>query len=203
MQLRTGSPLFSPLGRRIFPRPSSLLPVHTIAVSTAAATMASSASSSSYQPVLTVDSINPHVPKVEYAVRGELSNRANDYANILAEGKGKEKNLAFPSVVSANIGNPQQQPFLAQKPITFWRQVAALTEYPALLESKDLPQDLFPKDVQERARHILDDVGSVGAYSHSKGAASIRKHVAKFIEGEEENGLAIISAFSFTGKLLI
>lgn len=43
----------------------------------------------------------------------------------------------------------------------------------------------FPKDVQERAKAILDDVGSVGAYSHSKGAASIRQHVKEFIEARD------------------
>jgi alanine transaminase len=90
------------------------------------ASSSSSASGSSYKPVLTRESINPHVLNVEYAVRGELSNRANKYADLIAEDKGKD--LAFPSVVTANIGNPQQQPFLAQKPLTFWRQVSARTE---------------------------------------------------------------------------
>ncbi|PWN36747.1 putative alt1-alanine aminotransferase [Meira miltonrushii] len=135
-------------------------------------------SSSSYKKVLTLDSINQNVRNVEYAVRGEISNRANAYSNQLAEKKGK---LPFDSVVSANIGNPQQQPHLAQKPLTFWRQVAALTEYPDLIESQEANK-LFPQDAKDRAKHILEDVGSVGAYSHSKGAQSIRKHVAQFIE---------------------
>lgn len=140
-----------------------------------------SSSSSSYQKVLTKSSINPHVLNVEYAVRGALSNKANDYAGIIAEGKQKEKGLPFDSVVTANIGNPQQQPFLAQKPLTFWRQVAALTEYPALLDEEAL-RSHFPQDAQDRAKAILEDVGSVGAYSHSKGAASIRKHIKEYIE---------------------
>lgn len=134
-------------------------------------------SSSSYKKVLTLDSINQNVRNVEYAVRGEISNRANAYSNQLSE----KKELPFDSVVSANIGNPQQQPHLAQKPLTFWRQVAAITEYPDLIENQESSK-LFPKDVKERAKHILEDVGSVGAYSHSKGAQSIRKHVAQFIE---------------------
>jgi alanine transaminase len=138
----------------------------------------SSSSNASYQKVLTPDSINPNVKNVEYAVRGEISNRANDYADRLSKG---DKDLPFDSVVSANIGNPQQQPYLAQKPITFWRQVAALTEYPELLQDEGASK-LFPSDVQQRAKAILRDIGSVGAYSHSKGAASIRKDVAKFIE---------------------
>lgn len=41
---------------------------------------------------------------------------------------------------------------------------------------------IFPQDTQERAKLLLEDIGSVGAYSHSKGAAVVRKHVAEFIE---------------------
>jgi alanine transaminase len=63
-------------------------------------------------------------------------------------------------------------------------QVAALTEYPALMDTPEVAK-AFPTDTQERAKQILEDVGSVGAYSHSKGAASIRKDVASFIEGEK------------------
>jgi len=145
-------------------------------------------SSSSYKKVLTPKTINPNVRNVEYAVRGEISNRANEYAQILSDGKdgGNKKDLPFDSVVTANIGNPQQQPNLAQKPITFWRQIAAMTEYPALLQDDTLPKDLrdkiFPEDAQERARHLLNDLGSVGAYSHSKGAITVRKHVAEYIQ---------------------
>lgn len=61
--------------------------------------------------------------------------------------------------------------------------MAALTEYSALLDSPDVDK-LFPKDTQSRAKELLEDVGSVGAYSHSKGSAKIRKDVANFIQGE-------------------
>ncbi|CAO1625920.1 unnamed protein product [Parajaminaea phylloscopi] len=150
--------------------------------SPAAASSSSSSSPSSSRPkVLTKDTINPHVLNVEYAVRGALSNKADEYASIIQQGKAKEKGLPFDSIVTANIGNPQQQPFLAQKPITFWRQVAALTEYPPLMDDEKLASH-FPKDAIERARLILDDVGSVGAYSHSKGAPIVRRHIKEFIE---------------------
>jgi aspartate/methionine/tyrosine aminotransferase len=59
-------------------------------------------------------------------------------------------------------------------------QVAALTEWPALME---LAPQVFPKDVIARAKELLDDIGSIGAYSHSQGVPLIRKNVAKFIEG--------------------
>lgn len=138
----------------------------------------SSKSHAGYKRVLTTNTINPHVLEAEYAVRGEISNRANKYAAQIAEGNA---DLPFSSVVTANIGNPQQQPYLAQKPLTFWRQVAALTEYPELMDQPGI-EKIFPKDTQERAKLLLQDIGSVGAYSHSKGASIVRKHVAEFIE---------------------
>ncbi|CBQ68350.1 probable alt1-alanine aminotransferase [Sporisorium reilianum SRZ2] len=145
---------------------------------TQASHASSSKSASAYEPVLTTKTINPHVLEAEYAVRGEISNRANKYAAQLAEGNA---DLPFPSVVTANIGNPQQQPYLAQKPLTFWRQVAALTEYPELMQQPGIDK-IFPEDTQQRAKLLLADIGSVGAYSHSKGASIVRKHVAEFIQ---------------------
>ncbi|SNX85247.1 probable alt1 - alanine aminotransferase [Melanopsichium pennsylvanicum] len=141
----------------------------------------SSKSHSAYKPVLTTNTINPHVLEAEYAVRGEISNRANKYAAQIADG---DQSLPFSSVVTANIGNPQQQPYLAQKPLTFWRQVAALTEYPELMNQPGI-EKTFPKDTLERAKLLLEDVGSVGAYSHSKGATIVRKHVAEFIQSRD------------------
>lgn len=78
-------------------------------------------------------------------------------------------------------GNPQQ---LDQKPITFFRQVASLVENPLLLEHEDiLLQKLeYKQDVIDRARRLLKDVKSVGAYSQSQGAPGIRQSVAEFIE---------------------
>lgn len=83
-----------------------------------------SSAPSPYKKVLSLDTINQNVKQVEYAVRGELSNRAGKYADQLSQGNGKDSGLPFDSVVTANIGNPQQQPHLAQKPLTFWRQVS-------------------------------------------------------------------------------
>ena len=58
--------------------------------------------------------------------------------------------------------------------------MAALTEYPELIEKA---ADLFPKDVIARAKELLEETGSIGAYSHSQGIPLIRKHVAEFITG--------------------
>lgn len=128
---------------------------------------------------LTIQNINPNVKEAKYAVRGELAIKSEEYRTKIAKGEGKD--LPFESVISANIGNPQQ---LDQKPITFFRQVTSLLENPLLLEKEDvLINGLgYKKDVIERAHTLLKDVKSVGAYSQSQGAPGIRESVAKFIE---------------------
>ncbi|KAI0299399.1 transaminase [Multifurca ochricompacta] len=124
---------------------------------------------------LTVDALNPNVLKVQYAVRGELAIRAEEYRERL---ETSNHGLSFNKVISSNIGNPQQAG-LDQPPITFNRQVAALMEWPALAE---LAKDVFPADVIARAKGLQEEIGSIGAYSHSQGVPFIRKNVAKFIE---------------------
>ncbi|KAI5885627.1 PLP-dependent transferase [Schizophyllum commune H4-8] len=127
------------------------------------------------RPLSTSD-LNPAILKVEYAVRGELAIKAEEYRKRLA--LGGEHGLPFDKVISSNIGNPQQKG-LDQPPITFIRQVAALCEWPAL---EELAPNAFPKDVIARARELREEIGSVGAYSHSQGVPLIRQSVANFIE---------------------
>ncbi|KAL0946263.1 hypothetical protein HGRIS_012518 [Hohenbuehelia grisea] len=124
---------------------------------------------------LTSESLNPSVLNVQYAVRGELAIKAED---LRAKLKEDNHGLPFDKVISSNIGNPQQKG-LDQPPITFTRQVAALMEWPALAE---LAPDAFPKDVIARAKELSEEIGSIGAYSHSQGVPFIRQNVAKFIE---------------------
>ena len=143
-------------------------------------------SSTATRRSLNIDNINPHVKEAQYAVRGELAIRSEKYRNQLSSstnGDSKEKKLPFDSVISANIGNPQQ---LDQKPITFFRQVTSILENPLLLEKEQVLREGlgYESDVIERARWLLKDVKSVGAYSQSQGAAGIRGSVAKFIESE-------------------
>ena len=57
-----------------------------------------------------------------------------------------------------------------------------MTEYPELLDHP-LASQIYPADALKRARWLLEEIGSIGAYSHSKGVPAIRKLVAKFIEG--------------------
>jgi hypothetical protein len=136
-------------------------------------------SASTPRKALNIDNINPHVRAAQYAVRGELAVRSEEYRAKLAKGEGKD--LPFDTVIAANIGNPQQ---LDQKPITFFRQVASLLENPLLLDQEDvLIKHLgYKSDVIERAKWLLKEVKSVGAYSASQGAPGIRESVAKFIE---------------------
>ncbi|EMC99750.1 hypothetical protein BAUCODRAFT_63743 [Baudoinia panamericana UAMH 10762] len=128
---------------------------------------------------LNVDNINQNVRKAQYAVRGELAIKSEQYRAQLNKGEGKD--LPFDSVISANIGNPQQ---LDQKPITFFRQVASILENPLLLEQQDVLEKHagYKSDVFGRAKKLLKDVKSVGAYSASQGAPGIRQSVADFIE---------------------
>lgn len=68
----------------------------------------------------------------------------------------------------------------------------------------ELAPNAFPSDVVERAKSILEDVKSVGAYTHSKGVLSIRKHVAEFLEGallRHRSGLSIAENVSLQSAM--
>ncbi|PCH37590.1 PLP-dependent transferase [Wolfiporia cocos MD-104 SS10] len=131
--------------------------------------------SRSMRPLTPAD-LNPAVLNVQYAVRGELAIKAEELNEKLRSEEHRDT-LPFKKVISSNIGNPQQKG-LDQPPITFTRQVAALMEYPPLAE---IVKDKWNPDVIQRAKQLQEEIGSVGAYSHSKGIPLIRKHVAQFI----------------------
>jgi hypothetical protein len=57
----------------------------------------------------------------------------------------------------------------------------SLCAAPFLLDHPKV-RDMFPADAIDRARTLLSYVGSIGAYSDSRGAAGIRREVADFIE---------------------
>ncbi|CAM9533590.1 unnamed protein product [Rangifer tarandus platyrhynchus] len=122
--------------------------------------------------VLTLDSMNPCVRRVEYAVRGPIVQRALELEQELRQGVKKP----FTEVIRANIGDAQA---MGQIPITFPRQVLALCVHPDLLNSPD-----FPEDAKRKAERILQACGghSLGAYSISAGVQMIREDVARYIE---------------------
>lgn len=132
-------------------------------------------------PRLNIDNISPNVVKAKYAVRGELALKSEEYRAKLRAGQGQD--LPFDQIISSNIGNPQQ---LGQKPITFYRQVLSLLENPSLLDHEDILLNSlgYKSDVLERARWLLKQVGSVGAYSASAGNPAIKESIAKFLESK-------------------
>ncbi|KAI3406127.2 ALT1 [Candida oxycetoniae] len=125
-------------------------------------------------PKLTIHEISPQTVEAEYAVRGKIPIIAEGLQDLIKKNP-TDHGLPFNKIINANIGNPQQ---LDQKPLTWYRQVMSLLEYPKLL---DEPALKFPQDVKKRAKLILDNVGSIGAYSHSQGAPFFRQSIAEFI----------------------
>jgi len=132
----------------------------------------------SYKKVLTVEKINPLLVEAEYAVRGAIPIRSDQIKDELAKNPSA---FPFTQVVQCNIGNPQQ---LGQKPITFFRQVMALLDYPDLLSEQHIAKTeaIFPADAIARAREYLKGMAGLGAYSHSKGVSKVREEVAAFIK---------------------
>eukprot|EP00898_Chlorokybus_atmophyticus_P006856 jgi/Chlat1/7171/Chrsp57S06748 len=128
------------------------------------------------EPALTVQNINPNVVRCEYAVRGAVVLHAQELEKQLQENPGS---LPFDEVVYCNIGNPQA---LGQPPITFFREVLALCDYPKLLEHESVGL-IFSQDAIKRARCILEEApGGTGAYSESKGLEVCRRDIAAGIE---------------------
>lgn len=140
--------------------------------------------------VLSLDTINPNLREMEYAVRGAVPIRAGEISAEIAEAKAKglANPYNFSAVLPCNIGNPQA---VGQKPITFYRQVLSLVDSPSLLEyakshKRQLRQAL-PSDVIQRADELSQAIGGgTGAYSHSQGVEMIRKDVCSFID-ERDN----------------
>ena len=73
---------------------------------------------------ITIDTINPKVKEMQYAVRGAIVSRAGEIEEQLKKDPSKHP---FDKIVMCNIGNPQS---LGQKPITFYRQVLSICDYP-------------------------------------------------------------------------
>merc|ERR1711976_1114568 len=122
--------------------------------------------------VLTMETLNPCIKSMEYAVRGPIVVRAGEIEREMLDGVKKP----FNEVIRANIGDAHA---MGQKPITYLRQVVALCTYPKLLESNE-----FPEDAKSQARRILGSCsgGSIGAYSNSAGVEVIRRDIANYIE---------------------
>ncbi|KAJ7920467.1 alanine aminotransferase [Mycena leptocephala] len=126
---------------------------------------------------LPLDFLNPQLLGIPCALCGKSVEKRRSYPDHpKSESEGNCARLHF----NKNIISPDEG--LHQPPITFTRQVAALTEWPAL---SDLAPGVFPTDVVARAKELYNEIGSIGAYVHSQGVPSIRRSVAKFIEDRD------------------
>jgi alanine transaminase len=123
---------------------------------------------------LSLKTISPLVKVASYAVRGPIVALAAQLKGKLGDGS-----LPFSEVVSCNIGNPQA---LKQAPLSWIRDVAALTVNPGLVDR--VPKGTFAADVIARANHYLHGPGgatSMGSYTDSKGILAVRNDVAHFL----------------------
>lgn len=95
-------------------------------------------------PPLSATTITQRVVKAEYAVRGEIVRRASVIEEELLKQQQQQASgdnnssssskFPFSKVVWCNIGNPQ---ILGQAPITYFRQVLCLCEYPQVCVSSN------------------------------------------------------------------
>ncbi|KAH9822340.1 pyridoxal phosphate-dependent transferase [Melampsora americana] len=132
---------------------------------------------------LSLESINPGVLGAQFAVHGEIPQRAQELSEELLRSSNPMKDFGFDYILRNNIGNPQE---VGQEPITFARQIAALAEYPQLSKEGKFQ---FPRDVVERTEELVKaNGGSIGAYSSPQGISVIRQHVADFLK--ERDGVS-------------
>lgn len=119
--------------------------------------------------VIRIEDVAPFVRDAQYAVRGPIVSRAQEL-----ERQGRE-------VIYCNIGNPQS---LGQRPLSWVRQVLALSEYPELLDR--VPAGTFPADAVELAREVVRaSEHGLGAYTESKGYRFVRDAIAAFIRDRD------------------
>ncbi|XP_075225927.1 alanine aminotransferase 2-like [Lycorma delicatula] len=129
-------------------------------------------SKSSNKKSLTIDTLNPGIKILEYAVRGPIAIRASEIEKELQKGIKKP----FNEVIKAHIGDCHA---MGQTPITFIRQVLAVVSWPKLLDNPEIPSD-----VKFRAVEILRSCAgySIGSYPCPLGVDVIRNHVVCYIE---------------------
>jgi alanine transaminase len=112
---------------------------------------------------LTMDTLNPNIIRLEYAVRGPIVHQAH----LLEERLRNGEKLPFDEVIRCNIGDVHA---MGQRPITFIRQMVVACTVPELMHT-------YPSDVQMRAARILEE-----CRGHSQGNDSIRKDIAAWLE---------------------
>lgn len=81
------------------------------------------------------------------------------------------------------------------------RQVISLCAAPFLLEHPDVGK-MFPADAIARAKTMLGYVGSIGAYSDSRGAPGIRQEVSNYIQKRDGYELTVHAMRTFPHCIL-
>lgn len=114
---------------------------------------------------MTVSNLDQHLVEMKYAVRGAVVAKSAELQKKLDAGE----KLPFERLILCNIGNPHA---VQQKPITFYRQVAACCACPALCEG---PEDALAGLAKgTRLQAMADDgvyyAADVVAVSRKKGA---------------------------------
>jgi len=110
---------------------------------------------------------------MEYAVRGSIAKRAAELKRL-----GR-------SIIPCNIGNPQA---LGQQPLSFYRQVLSLIEFPGIFNNKThKTPSIFSDTALDYGRTIIEklEIGT-GGYSDSNGHEFIREAIAEFIDKRDD-----------------
>lgn len=136
------------------------------------------------QKRLNEESMSQSLRTMEYAVRGKVVIAADQINEDLKS--GNSKNHAFDHIVYTNIGNPHS---VGQSPLTWPRQVLALTDLPDEMGvAHPGVKNMFPADAIERATIIKKALNGhgTGAYTHSQGPLLFREEICRFIEKRDE-----------------
>lgn len=126
-----------------------------------------------YVKSLRASAIGQNVKDSEYAVRGAIPLKGEEFRKRMKEG---DTSFPFKKIVPLNIGNPQS---VGQGFIQYNREIIAALMNPNLIESNYLNDD-----AKERVK-LMSSLFStpIGAYTiNSKGHAQIRQAVASYIQ---------------------
>ncbi|CAF1275728.1 unnamed protein product [Rotaria sp. Silwood1] len=123
--------------------------------------------------ILTIESLNPRIIAIKYAIRGPIAIRA---AEIEQQLKKDDHNFPFDHLIRANAGDCHASG--NQVPITYIRQFIAGCSYPPLMETPD-----FPLDIKCKVESLLSACGgrSLGSYTEAPGIFTIRQDIADYI----------------------
>ena len=113
--------------------------------------------------------INQHLIKAEYQVRGATVIRADDIRKEIEKGKS----YPFKNFVYWNVGNPHN---LGQLPVTFPREVIG-----CVLGNHSFDKYINKAAIQ-RAKLFEKYTDNISAYTDYLGIKEVRQHIANFIE---------------------